>query len=141
MLSCNDWKAVSGDSSFYSSTITTFIVGLAVVVVGVVVVIVGVVSVVVVVVSVVSVVVVVNGVVGVGSDCAASRTQNSLSVSSCGGKLLKAYRNLNEIDFEILISYRNLNRISIRDFGRDQSLQKSYRNPSEIRRKAVCQNL
>jgi hypothetical protein len=72
-----------------------------VVVVRVVVVIVGVVSVVVVVVSVVSVVVVVNGVVGVGSDCAGSRTQNSLSVSSCGGKLLKAYRNL--IDFEILI--------------------------------------
>jgi hypothetical protein len=29
--------------------------------------------------------VVVNGVVGVGSDCAASRTLNSLSVSNVGG--------------------------------------------------------
>jgi hypothetical protein len=68
-----------------------------VVVVAVVVVVVGVVGVLVVVVSALGVVVVVNGVVGVGSDCVASRTRNSLSVSSCGGKLLKAYRNLIEI--------------------------------------------
>jgi hypothetical protein len=121
--------------------VVVVVVGVVVVVVGVVVVVVGVAGVAVVVVSVVGVVVVVNGVVGVGSDCAASSTRNSLSVSSCGWKLLKAYRNLIEIDFEILNSYRNLNQISIRNFGTDPSLPKSYRNPIEIRREAGCQNL
>jgi hypothetical protein len=96
-------------------------IGLAVVVVGVVVVVVGVVGVVVVV-----------GVVGVVVN-ALRVGRETLSKAGCGGKLIKAYRNLIEIDFENLTSYRNLGQISIRDFDTEPSipeiLSKSYRNP------------
>jgi hypothetical protein len=104
-------------------------------VVGVVVVVVSVVGVVVVVVSVVGVVVVVVSVVGVvvvvvrcgsgcqwrcrcRSDCAASRTRNSLSFSSCEGEATLGLSKVIEI-------------LSIRDFGTDPSLPKSYRNPQK----------